>query len=85
MIVGEGGTVPVSAELFALRAAVDTFCASPASASGEDLGFELIHLRNACDRLELRFSQSAAAFASTDEYAAWGSATRSTGSVSSAT
>jgi hypothetical protein len=43
------------------------------AASGEDLGYKLIGLRHAIDRLELEFAETAAEFARTDEYDQQGS------------
>jgi hypothetical protein len=37
--------------------------------SADEMGWELVQLRQAIDRLELVFSAKAAAFAATDEYA----------------
>jgi hypothetical protein len=57
-----------------LAEAIDQFCDRMQDGrSPEDVAGELIHLRYQCDRLELEFSKSAAAFAATDEYDAQGS------------
>ena len=58
----------------ALAAAVDAFCARDRSGlTSEEVGFEMVHLRHACDRLELDFSRMAGEFAATEEYVAQGS------------
>src|SRR5713226_545895 len=76
MNLGEGGNVPMSTEMAALHSAIDRFCArSKAGRSGEAISFELIHLRHACDQLELEFAEGAGQFALTDEYEKWGSTT----------
>ena len=59
---------PMSAELAALAAAIDVVCERKPASSPEAIGWELVHLRHQCDRLELEFSMSSAAFAATDEY-----------------
>lgn len=64
---------PQSPDIAALAAAIDAFCARTRPALPEEVGWELIHLRHQCERLELDFSMSAAAFASTDEYDRQGS------------
>ena len=64
---------PLSSGIAALAAAIDAFCARERPASPEEVGWELIHLRHQCDRLELDFSMSAAAFAGSDEYDRQGS------------
>jgi len=64
---------PMSDELAALAAAIDRFCARPRPTHPAEVGAELIHLRHQCDRLELEFSVSSAAFAATDEYDRQGS------------
>jgi len=52
-----------------LATAIDRFCERPLDGrSPSDLAGELTHLRHQCDRLDLEFSQTAAAFAATDEY-----------------
>ena len=62
-------STPMGAEMASLAAAIDRFCERPTDGrSGSDLAGELTHLRHQCDRLELEFSQTAAAFAATDEY-----------------
>ena len=64
----------MSAPMTALASAVDLFCARDRSGlSAEQVGFDMIHLRHQCDRLEVDFSRSAAEFASSDEYVAQGS------------
>jgi len=64
---------PMSDHLAALAAAIDRFCARPRPTHPADVGAELIHLRHQCDRLEVEFSTSSAAFAATDEYDRQGS------------
>jgi uncharacterized protein DUF222/HNH endonuclease len=59
---------PASPAIAALAAAIDLYCAREAAESPEAAGWELTHLRHQCDRLELEFSRSSAAFAATDEY-----------------
>jgi hypothetical protein len=71
---GTSGGV-MSAAVTALTTSVDQFCARPPAATPDDLAAELIQLRHQCDRLELEFSRSAAAFSATDEYDSWGSVT----------
>jgi len=63
---------PMSTAIAALAAAIDIFCARERAGSPEAAGRELTHLRHQCDRLDLEFSRSAAAFAATDEYDAQG-------------
>jgi len=59
----------MGAGMASLAAAIDRFCERRlAGRSPSDLAGELTHLRHQCDRLELEFSQTAAAFAATDEY-----------------
>ncbi len=66
--------IPMGPGMAALAEAIDRFCERAQDArSPEDLAGELIHLRYLCDRLELEFSKSAAAFAATNEYDAQGS------------
>jgi hypothetical protein len=60
---------PMSADMALLAAAIDLFCERRTDGrSADDLAGELTHLRHQCDRLELEFSQTGAAFAATDEY-----------------
>src|SRR3979409_1296300 len=61
-------TPPISPEMASLAAAIASFCDRPTGVPPSDLAGELYHLRHQCDRLELEFSQTAAAFATTDEY-----------------
>jgi hypothetical protein len=57
-----------------LSDAVDAFCSRDRSRmTGEEVGFEMVHLRHQCDRLEMEFSKLASEFAATDEYLASGS------------
>ena len=66
---------PQSPAIAALAAAIDAFCARERPASPEEVGWELVHVRHLCDRLDLDFSMSAAFFASTNEYDLQGSVT----------
>ena len=67
-------TTPMAPAMASLAVAIDRFCARDQSGQRPaDLGCELIQLRHQCDRLELEFSQAAAAFAATDEYDSQGS------------
>jgi len=62
-------STPMSAEMALLAAAIDRFCERPTEGRpASDLACELTHLRHQCDRLDLEFSQTGAAFAATDEY-----------------
>ncbi|MDQ6720200.1 MAG: HNH endonuclease [Candidatus Dormibacteraeota bacterium] len=73
-MAGSVDSTPMDPEMAALAAAIDRFCERPlAGRSASDLTCELTHLRHQCDRLELEFSQTAAAFAATDEYDQQGS------------
>jgi len=65
--------VAMSPAVAELAAAIDRFCERLPPGSAEEAGWELIHLRHQCDRLELEFSRQAAAFAGTDEYDRQGS------------
>jgi hypothetical protein len=65
--------IPMGSAMAPLSVAIDVFCERPtAGRSPEDLAGELVHLRHQCDRLELEFSKTAAAFAATEEYDAQG-------------
>jgi hypothetical protein len=64
---------PISSDLAALAAAIDRFSCRRRPNSPEEIGWEMIHLRHQCDRLELEFSIDAASFAATDEYDRQGS------------
>ncbi len=55
-------------EIARLNAAIARFCGGPLPEGGEALSCFLLHLRPLIDRLDLRFSEGAAAFAETDEY-----------------
>jgi hypothetical protein len=67
-------STPMAPEMASLEAAIDRFCERRLTGrSPSDLTCELIHLRHQCDRLELEFSQTAGAFAGTDEYDRQGS------------
>src|ERR1051326_8546368 len=66
---------PQSTEVAALAAAIDAFCARERPTSPEEVGWELVHVRHLCDRLDLDFSMSAAFFASPNEYDLQGSVT----------
>jgi len=72
-MTAEVAEIPTSEAIRELAAAVDRFCTSPVPESPEAIGWELVHLRHQCDRLELEFSRRAAAFAATDEYDQQGS------------
>src|SRR5713101_2495128 len=66
--------IPMGPGMAPLSDAIGRFCDRPQRRrSPEDLAGELIHLRHQCDRLELEFSKTAAAFAATHEYDAQGS------------
>ncbi len=74
--MGEGGSSRASRQVTQLFAALDRFCQRPKSGrTPDELAVELIELRRACDRLELKFSETAATFAQTDTYERWGSTT----------
>lgn len=64
---------PVASEIALLEAAIDRFCEQPMPGSGPALASFLIRVRQSADRLELKFSEGAAAFAATDEYDEQGS------------
>jgi hypothetical protein len=51
-----------------LLAEVQIFCSAPTRTGGPELAADLPCLRHAMDLLEVKFSESAAAFAATDEY-----------------
>ena len=73
-MAGSVDSTPMSPEMASLATAIDRFCERRlAGRSPSDLTCELIHLRQQCDSLELEFSQTAAAFAATDEYDRQGS------------
>src|SRR5713226_2644094 len=66
--------IPMGPGMVPLAAAIDRLCERRQTGrSPEDLAGELIHIRHQCDRLELEFSKTAAAFAATDEYDVQGS------------
>ena len=68
-MAGSVDSTPMGPGMASLAAAIDRFCdRRTAGRSASDLAGELTHLRHQCDRLELEFSQTAAAFAATDEY-----------------
>ncbi len=68
-MAGSVDSTPMGPGMASLAAAIDRFCDRPvAGRTPSDLAGELFHLRHQCDRLELEFSQTAAAFAATDEY-----------------
>jgi hypothetical protein len=48
--------------------AVERFCAAPIRTSGPELSFDMRELSRCRDLLEIKFSEMAAAFATTDEY-----------------
>lgn len=55
-------------EMARLNAAIARFCEEPLPEGGPALSCFLVHLRPSIDRLDLRFSEGAAAFAETAEY-----------------
>jgi hypothetical protein len=63
----------VPAGIAFLDAAVDRFCEQPLPDGGPALTSYLMRVRQSVDRLELKFSEAAAAFAATDEYDQQGS------------
>jgi hypothetical protein len=63
--------IPVDVAL--LSAAVSRFCEQPLPGGGPVLATFILHLRPLVDRLEVKFSQAAAAFAETDEFEQQGS------------
>src|ERR1700730_16826812 len=68
-MTGSVDSTPMGPGMASLAAAIDRFCERRLDGrSPSDLAGELPHLRHQCDRLELEFSQTAAAFAATDEY-----------------
>ncbi|HSS93526.1 MAG TPA: DUF222 domain-containing protein [Candidatus Dormibacteraeota bacterium] len=68
------GKPPMEPEMALLAGAVDRFCERHKEGrTPEQVTGELIHLRHQLDRLDLEFSEGAAAFAATDEYEAEGS------------
>ena len=71
MAVGKGEAA-IAPELTELLGAIDRFCRRPRPGDPAD---ELVHLRHACDLLELEFAAAAAAFAASDEYDRQGSVT----------
>jgi hypothetical protein len=58
----------VEGEIAALNAAIARFCERPVPEGGPATASYLEQLRPAIDKLELRFSEAAAAFAATDHY-----------------
>src|SRR5260370_16996618 len=65
---------PMESEMALVVVAIDRFCERRQEGrTPDEVTSELIQLRHQCDRLELEFSESAAAFAATDEYDAQGS------------
>jgi hypothetical protein len=72
----EGRLLPPDAAFQALFTAIDDVRRRPKDGrSPKRLGDELVHLRRATDLLELEFSETAGAFAATEEYDAQGSTT----------
>lgn len=68
-MAGSVDSTPMGRGMASLAAAIDRFCERRLTGrSPSDLAGELTHLRHQCDRLELEFSQTAAAFAATEEY-----------------
>jgi hypothetical protein len=63
----------VPTEIALLDAAIDRFCEQPLPDGGPALASYLMCVRQSVDRLEVKFSEAAAAFAATDEYDQQGS------------
>ena len=55
-------------EVARFASAVEQFCSAPIRASGPELSFDMRELSRCRDLLDLKFSEMAAAFATTDEY-----------------
>jgi hypothetical protein len=55
-------------EVALFAGAVERFCAAPIRATGPELNFDMRELSRCRDLLELKFSEMAATFATTDEY-----------------
>jgi hypothetical protein len=73
-MMGVGGSESETPEFRDLAASVGRYCHSPkVDRDPEDLGVELVGLRHLLDCLELDFSQTAAAFSSTNEWDRQGS------------
>lgn len=66
-------TPDLPAEIALLNSAIDRFCAQPLPETGPGLASFLTCVQRSADRLALKFSEGAAAFAGTDEYDAQGS------------
>lgn len=62
-----------SFEVVELVTSIERFCAQPGRDTGAELGADLMELARARNLLDLKFSEIAAAFASTDHYDAAGS------------
>jgi hypothetical protein len=74
MVMGEGGAPPAGLELNDLAAAIERFVGSPrVDRTPDALADELTRLRHLIDLLELRFSDTASAFADTNAWEDWGS------------
>src|SRR5258708_36258291 len=58
----------VAPEVARFAAAVEQFCAAPMRMSGPELSFDMREVSRLRDLLEVKFSEMAAAFATTDEY-----------------
>lgn len=64
----------MSSAVAELAVAVEAFSSRDRSGmTAEYVGFEMVHLRHQCDRLEVEFSKLASEFAASDEYVASGS------------
>lgn len=61
-------SAPIEPGMSRLLAEIERFCDSPTPTNGPDIAASLGQQRHAMDLLELKFSETAAAFAATDEY-----------------
>jgi len=61
-------TERLAPEVVRLATAVEEFSAAPIRPSGPELGFDMREVSRCRDLLEMKFSEMAAAFATTDEY-----------------
>jgi hypothetical protein len=64
-VIAESRLAP---EVARFAEAVERLCAAPIRASGPELSFDMRELSRCRDLIELKFSEMAAAFATTDEY-----------------
>jgi len=60
--------IPVSPAVVQLVEQMERFCGKPIRVGGPELAADMAELRRGMDRVELKFSEMAAAFAATDEY-----------------